>query len=171
MGPPRVNIYGFDCSCSQWEERVPGLAVHSLHKRGKPASALAKTSKLCWLQWCKLTRPETRWLIPLQNICFCDCLGFLFQVNFANDEILTFISERREWHWGSWWSYGSTLWRAGQGLGRMNWSTYASWGPAAAVLCIRTIQEVLCLVFRCYASKTPGSSGEIKLSKTVNLDN
>lgn len=35
MGLSRVNIYGFDCSCSQWEERVPGLVVHSLHEHGK----------------------------------------------------------------------------------------------------------------------------------------
>lgn len=148
-------------------------AVHRLYKQSTPASVLVKTSKLCSYQRCKLTWPEIHWYqrTVCSNICFCGCLGFLLQVNFADNEILTFKSERRERLWGSWWSYISTPWRAGKGLGQVNWNTDANWGPDAAGLRVLAIQEVQCLVFSCYASKMPGSSGEIKMSKTDNVDN
>lgn len=58
---------------------------------------------------------------------------------------------------GNWWNSIFTGERAGEGLGHVNWSTDANWGPAAAGLCIMAIQEGQCSVFRCCASKMPGS--------------
>lgn len=71
--------------CSLWEEEVSRSGQHSLYKH---SSFCSDGNQQILLVSVVQDLAEIHCTI-YSNIFFCDCPGFLLQINFADDEILT----------------------------------------------------------------------------------